>query len=58
MSQATEPKRRGRKPLPADQRKPARPVCTVRLSDEERAALAARGGWPAFRAWLREPLPS
>lgn len=51
MTKAPEPKRRGRPRVLPGQSK-AREVCSVRLSVAEQAALRARGGWPAFRAWL------
>ena len=51
MSQAPEPKRRGRPPLPPGTSTEA-PVRTMRLSDEHWAELQARGGVAALREWL------
>ena len=55
MSQAPEPKRRGRPPLPPGTSTES-PVRTMRLSDEHWAELQARGGVAALREWLsRKP---
>jgi len=54
MSEAPEPKRRGRPPL-ADGESARVPVRTVRLSDEHWAELHARGGPAALREWLSRP---
>jgi hypothetical protein len=51
MSQAPEPKRRGRPPLPPGASTEA-PVRTMRLSDAHWAELQARGGVAALREWL------
>jgi len=51
MSKATEPKRRGRPPLPPGASTEA-PVRTMRLSAEHWAELQARGGVAALREWL------
>lgn len=54
MSQAPEPKRRGRPPLPPGASTEA-PVRTMRLTDAHWAELQARGGVAAIRAWLDKP---
>ena len=57
MSTAPEPKRRGRPPLPPEQRAET-PVRTLRLSDEHWAELGARGGVQGLREWLDGPRPA
>ena len=54
MSHATEPKRRGRPPLPPGTSTEA-PVRTMRLTAEHWAELQGRGGVAALREWLSRP---
>lgn len=51
------PQRRGRPPVPPDQRR-ADPVRTLRLADELWAEFQARGGVEALRTRLAKPRPA